>query len=333
MNPTDTGMPPIALLQLLEHGTLGPTVTSELLDIMTREGVDLELLIRRGEQIPLRWFREVYPGLDVDRATIVGLSVAGEAQLTTFGALTLPLISAGSVADVVELLAYLPIISTALHPQVQPSDGGLTIGLSGHTNDAALDSLVVAYGGYALLRLLDMLTGPVPDLALRLNWPAPASLPPEQIPDGRIGFGAPASYVHIPAGRLDEVCRFSDPVAYRVSVDNLGRALAARSGRASTTEQVTRLVERDPASAGIQAVALDMALSVSTLKRRLAHEGTTFRQLQQSVLQARATLRLLDTSLPVSEIAAELGYSDVANFSHAFKRWTGRSPREFQARS
>ncbi|MER5837517.1 AraC family transcriptional regulator, partial [Streptomyces sp. NPDC002130] len=39
---------------------------------------------------------------------------------------------------------------------------------------------------------------------------------------------------------------------------------------------------------------------------------------------------LLDRSVSVSEIATELGYSDLANFSHAFKRWTGRSPKDFR---
>ena len=29
-------------------------------------------------------------------------------------------------------------------------------------------------------------------------------------------------------------------------------------------------------------------------------------------------------------IATALGYSDLANFSHAFKRWTGHSPGEFR---
>lgn len=38
-------------------------------------------------------------------------------------------------------------------------------------------------------------------------------------------------------------------------------------------------------------------------------------------------LQLLDRSMSVSEIATDLGYSNLANFSHAFKRWTGRAPR------
>jgi AraC-like DNA-binding protein len=30
------------------------------------------------------------------------------------------------------------------------------------------------------------------------------------------------------------------------------------------------------------------------------------------------------------EIASRLGYSDAANFRHAFVRWTGKAPREYR---
>ncbi|TCJ68166.1 UNVERIFIED_ORG: helix-turn-helix protein, partial [Dietzia maris] len=62
----------------------------------------------------------------------------------------------------------------------------------------------------------------------------------------------------------------------------------------------------------------------------LAAEGTSFRELLQESLLDRARIRLLDRSTSVSEVAAELGYSDLTNFSHAFKGWTGSSPSHFR---
>ncbi|HCD76524.1 MAG TPA: AraC family transcriptional regulator, partial [Alcanivorax sp.] len=32
----------------------------------------------------------------------------------------------------------------------------------------------------------------------------------------------------------------------------------------------------------------------------------------------------------ISEVAYALGYNDVANFSRAFKRWSGKTPREYR---
>ena len=43
-----------------------------------------------------------------------------------------------------------------------------------------------------------------------------------------------------------------------------------------------------------------------------------------------ATSLLSRTDYSLEQIADELGYSDVANFSRAFKRWSGRSPSNWR---
>jgi len=40
--------------------------------------------------------------------------------------------------------------------------------------------------------------------------------------------------------------------------------------------------------------------------------------------------RLLETHLPIQEVASLLGCSDPGNFTHAFKRWAGKSPSDFR---
>lgn len=331
MDFNDAGVPPLAFVQLLESQALDPAALAGFRSLMAREGVDEAALVRRGAEVPLRWFREVYPGLNVAQAIRLGMGFAEEAQLTSFGPLSLPLVSAGSVAEVVELLTYLPLISTALSPHPHASRGGLTVGLTGHTGDPDLDCLVVTYGGSVLLRLLDMLAGDIPTVTLHLSWPAPASLAThENVLAGRLFFDAPMSFLHVPADTLNEVCRFSDPTAYRLALIELQRTLQRRSGASSFSERVRWLLEEDIGQRSCQWVANEMSVSTSTLKRRLSEEGTTFRELRQSVLRERAILQLLDRSMSISEIAALLGYSDLTNFSHAFKRWTGHSPSEFR---
>jgi AraC-like DNA-binding protein len=66
--------------------------------------------------------------------------------------------------------------------------------------------------------------------------------------------------------------------------------------------------------------------SERTLKRRLGEEGSTFRDLSQLARQARAESLIANAQLTLTEIAAELGFSDLSSFSQAFKRWTGRAP-------
>lgn len=92
-------------------------------------------------------------------------------------------------------------------------------------------------------------------------------------------------------------------------------------------------LDEGPGLKNCQTVAEELSMPASTLKRRLHEDGTTFRELLQSSLLERAKLRLLDRSMSASEIAVDLGYSDLTNFSHAFKRWTGPSPSQFRLTS
>ena len=325
----ELGIPPLAFAQLLDSGALGAAETRAFGRIMAREGVDLAVVIARQGQVPVRWFHEVYPAMDAQQGFRLGVAFAEHAQLTSFGPLSLPLVSAGSVLEVVQLLRFLPLISTALSTEFQHGDSGLTIALAGRTDSPGTDCLAVTYGGLAVLRLVDMLAGAVPSVELHLTCQAPS----DPIVVGEVGhrivFDAPAAFVHIPAAVLHDVCRFSDPVAYRIGIAELRRVYEQRRPN-SYTQLVRAQFDADPARADGARIAAELATSVSTLKRRLHAEGTTLRRLRQQFAQERATARLLDPGISVGEIAAELGYSEVASFSHAFTRWVGCSPTQFR---
>ncbi|MNE81766.1 HTH-type transcriptional regulator AppY [compost metagenome] len=71
-------------------------------------------------------------------------------------------------------------------------------------------------------------------------------------------------------------------------------------------------------------------MSDRTLKRQLAAESTSFSTIVDEVRYRHATSLLSRTDYSLEQIADELGYSDVANFSRDFKRWSGRSPSNWR---
>lgn len=80
----------------------------------------------------------------------------------------------------------------------------------------------------------------------------------------------------------------------------------------------------------IDGTADQLGLSVRSLQRRLTSHGLTYRELVDSVRRNRALLLLEHSSLTVTEIAMELGYSEHANFTRAFRRWIGRAPQLYR---
>jgi len=63
-----------------------------------------------------------------------------------------------------------------------------------------------------------------------------------------------------------------------------------------------------------------------TLQRKLAEEGTTFRALRDTTLWEAVEVLLANPSLKIEAIALSVGFSDVAAFSKAFRRWKGYPP-------
>ena len=80
----------------------------------------------------------------------------------------------------------------------------------------------------------------------------------------------------------------------------------------------------------IEQAASALDLSVRTLQRRLAEHGLVYSDLVEQTRVDLARELLLNTDLPISEIAFFAGYSESTHFSRAFKRVTGNSPREFR---
>ncbi len=83
----------------------------------------------------------------------------------------------------------------------------------------------------------------------------------------------------------------------------------------------------------IETTASAVGLTVRTLQRRLAQGEQSYSQLVEQERYSRAVALLADRGAKITDVAIELGYSDLANFTHAFHRWTGLSPRDFRRKA
>ena len=77
-------------------------------------------------------------------------------------------------------------------------------------------------------------------------------------------------------------------------------------------------------------VARFFGIHQRTLRKRLRQDGTNLQKLVDRTRFGLARQLLLDTELPVMEIAAALHYSDPNVFSRAFRNWAGASPRQWR---
>lgn len=80
----------------------------------------------------------------------------------------------------------------------------------------------------------------------------------------------------------------------------------------------------------IEAVARALHTGVRTLQRRLAKAGTSYERLLTRARLGVAIRLLASTDASVLAIALDVGYSDHAHFTRAFRKWTGVAPRQFR---
>ncbi len=80
----------------------------------------------------------------------------------------------------------------------------------------------------------------------------------------------------------------------------------------------------------VEDVARSLGMSERTLARKLSDEGLNFTEILQQLRRDLAVRYLDDRKLHVSKIAWLLGFHEVSGLTHAFKRWTGKTPSQMR---
>lgn len=81
---------------------------------------------------------------------------------------------------------------------------------------------------------------------------------------------------------------------------------------------------------GAEAVARSLNMSVTTLRRRLQEEGTSFQKIKDDCRREAATNYLSYPDLSNNDIAALMGFDETSAFFRSFKKWTGMTPGDYR---
>jgi AraC-like DNA-binding protein len=151
-----------------------------------------------------------------------------------------------------------------------------------------------------------------------------------------IVFGGDIDEVAYPKayGRLSVVD--ADPYLNSLLVKYCDEALSSRrlkssAWRLSVENAIAPLLPHGQAR--IAEISQRLGVSPRTLERRLACEGMTFSRVLDELRFDLAGRYLQERDMPISEVAWLLGYRESSAFNHAFKRWTGKTPKQAHSES
>ena len=304
---------------------------------LSRSGLTEADLADPAQVIPYpRLCSLVLDAIACTREPALGLFVGQRIQANAHGMLGYAAQSSGSLRQAVDLLERylrLRIGLIAIHTEVQRDEVRVRfteITALGDIRRPLLEAVVMT-----LKNILDALTmGACRIRAVAFPFPAPdyASLARDLF-GCEVRYGEATAAFTLPADALDAPLRLSDPEAFRAAAQICQRDLDRLAAGDSLAGKVQRLLlERQGGFPTLQVTARLLHLTPRTLHRRLIEEGTSFRAILEEVRRTLAVQQLKSGRCTIEEVAYSLGYSDLANFRRAFKRWEGVAPAAYRAR-
>ena len=125
---------------------------------------------------------------------------------------------------------------------------------------------------------------------------------------------------------------FSKVARDRLSPRALDSGASLRGGEtfADSVKAFLNLMVENDEALNMKRVVAAAGMSARTFQRQLREEGASFSDLLADVRRNETLKRLKARNVTIAAIATDLGYSDQATFTRAFRRWTGVPPSRFR---
>ena len=283
-------------------------------------------------RIPLASVRKLLDGaVGLTGDPYFGLYAANFLHANNFHALGYALIASSTVRDFCERLArYFRFVTATSQPRFIERGGAAWLEFPFATEPPNLSEDIVVLFLMDLIRELS--DGKIGPLEVVLHRPTPPD-------DGKRHRRALRCPVHF--GRLYPTIKFDArvvdaplPGGSRELAEHNERIVVGYLAKLDRNDVVTRvrsILLQLLASGEVTKddVAKRLFMSPRTLQVKLAKANTTFQDIVNETRHALACGYIENSSIPITEIAYLLGFSDPSNFSRAFRRWTGQSPRAY----
>lgn len=138
-------------------------------------------------------------------------------------------------------------------------------------------------------------------------------------------FVFPSYYLDYPLVHNDESLRvFLKTAPYQL--------IATVSDDSSLKSQVIALLGNDFSreAPSAEEVANRLNMSVSTLRRRLLEEDTSYQKIKDECRKNAALGYINSPQLSINDVASLMGFDEPSAFFRSFKKWTGMTPGEYR---
>ena len=170
--------------------------------------------------------------------------------------------------------------------------------------------------------------------SVELTYPAPEhkAMYHEVLGD-QVHFGCAQNQLNFPTEMLQLPLTFANEQAARLCEQQCAALLGELRQTEGLVGEIRRLLANSRGRyPSIKEAAASFAVSERTLRRRLAEENITYKQVALDFRMELAASYLRGAEISIQEIAFVTGYADPSNFHRTFARHTGMTPNAYRQR-
>lgn len=292
----------------------------------------------------------IHPSLERDVLMVLGEHISSEQGLNIgqhyalagYGPLLMLLVTSDNIRVALEkVIAYQPL--THLTAKLSLKFQNHQVALCYEANDLTdelnmLRTQSELAGTYKFIQELYKKMGlSVPQLKVELPFDPPENTEILAMYQAYYGMDITFSKPYAAFGFDEAVLEIKIPSADQMTFRIYDYKCQAEMKRLSLQSAVPDLVERVQDYLDLQQgviptmaeTAQALHIPERTLRHQLQQLNSSYKQIREQLIKEKA-LRLIEYQEYTIEMIAELlGYSEPAAFNHAFKRWFGRSPRQY----
>jgi AraC-like DNA-binding protein len=290
---------------------------------------------RVGAQSQLRFLEIAAEALD---NSVLGFQLAQKIDLREVGILYYVMAASHNLGEAIRnLVRYLTVGNESLHVVVSEKANSTILTVT-YRVPRHIDRHFAEFGDAIVLRGFREITGKhlCPKVVTFVHGRNANKAEFDRFFGCPVKFSAAADTMVFLTALLATPIPSSDNYLLNILRDHCERMLAERGKvssalRAMVENEIVQLLPHGQVH--VETVATNLGLSNRTLARRLSEENTSFAAVLDELRRDLSMRYLNDHNLSLNQVAWLLGYSEVTSLNHAFKRWTGNSPKSMRATS
>ncbi len=302
--------------------------------LLAGTGLSRDELDQPGRQVPMATCLRIFANtLQLDPDPGLGIALGRQLNLRSHGFLGYAILSSRTIGEAIDLGVRYFRTRTSLFEirlfreddmAVVQLDERVPLGPLGPLLVDALMTLIAVCGRQVTGRDFNGITRLAsPRQPHHADWPEMAR--------ATVLFDAAFNQFRFPRIGLQLPISQSDPQLLQMAMAQCEEELRHLHDAGGLLADVRRLAKQHMAEdASLDHIAGCLNLAPRTLRRRLNELGTSYQMIIEQLRRGRAVELLLHSSRSVDDIASDLGYQDPSNFGRAFRRWTGKSPRQYR---